>query len=777
MEAPKIENVPVGMRNIPNWLCWREEPDRETGKIKKIPVNARGFAYDPDSRKTLTAIDEARQAAEKLHCGIGFQFSNSPFVGFDLDGCFTNNELSPEAASIVEELDSYTEYSPSKQGLHIIVKADRLSVLRNKIKGIPGMKELEIYQEKRYFTVTGKVYGDLRPIAERTDKAQGIIDEYTALLPSSTGGIEDYNDELCDEPAEAVIERIRKSKDGEKFSRLFDDGDTSLNGNDRSATDQSLCNILARHTDGGGGTIREIWSRSALAQRDKFREREDYRKMTIGKAIAGYREYKKLQVAEDFRQAPTAVSYYVERLKKLHPESNPKYPPGDRGQSKLLADALKGKFLFVPERKEWLRYDGTRWAHDVEDVAANHVKYIADALLLYHAGLDGSQRDKGQLTAWFKWSSKSNRDRYLTDAQSEFPISAERFDKNIYLFNCENGTIDLKTGLLREHDPMDYITKKAPVKYDENVAFPRWGSFLNEITEGDSERAEYIQRVFGYCMTGDTSEDCFFIFYGARTRNGKTTLTDTVTGVFGDYSTASGYEIISTLRKHDGQKATGEIARLKGRRMTLISEPEKSLHLNAALLKTLTGGNTITAREMYEKQFDFKPQVKLIIDTNHKPGISDMTLFKSGRVRLIPFNRYFEEHERDTTLKKRFATEEAKSAILNWLLAGLASYKKDRLNPPQSVIAATELYSEESDRIGMFIKEHMESGEGYAVNRADVYRAYADWCAENNFQPESTKTFSNSLTERGIEVKFKRINGGKTGVNAVIGYRLLNGFE
>lgn len=219
-----------------------------------------------------------------------------------------------------------------------------------------------------------------------------------------------------------------------------------------------------------------------------------------------------------------------------------------------------------------------------------------------------------------------------------------------------------------------------------------------------------LQKLFGYGITGDTRHECMTILYGASTRNGKGTLCESVLKVLGSYGCTARPETIAQKNSTNSSQPSEDIARLAGVRFVNISEPGKGLVLNAAQVKSMTGNDTINARFLHENSFDFQPLFKLYINTNYLPAVNDMTIFTSGRVIIIPFERHFDESEQDKSLKKEFAKPEVQSAILNWLLEGYTLLQKEGLSLPQSVKDATSQYQHDSDKMVLFMEDCMEAG-------------------------------------------------------------------
>ena len=358
-----------------------------------------------------------------------------------------------------------------------------------------------------------------------------------------------------------------------------------------------------------------------------------------------------------------------------------------------------------------------------------------------------------------------------------YPLKASVFDGNKYLFNCANGTLDLTSLNFRPHDPADFITKMSTVNYDPNAVCPRWNQFVEEVMQGNKIVSQYLQKAIGYTMTGDTSLECLFILFGPTTRNGKTTTIETILRVMGEYGCSAKPDMLaSNFRSTSSGGPSEDVARLAGARFVGISEMEQKLTLNASLTKQLTGNGSITARFLRENSFDFRLQAKIFIDTNYLPNANDKTLFESGRLKVIPFRRHFEEHEQDKTLKATLADPENLSGILNWCVEGYRLFKKEGLEEPQDVKDATAQYEQDSDRIAQFIDSWMEEGKDeeyrpFEVSTRAAYRVYSRWCDDMNYRPDNYKNFRAAM-EKAFSVTLKRPNTGGEKISMIVGARL-----
>ena len=278
------------------------------------------------------------------------------------------------------------------------------------------------------------------------------------------------------------------------------------------------------------------------------------------------------------------------------------------------------------------------------------------------------------------------------------------------------------------------------------------------------EKALFLQKSMGYGLTGDTSEECFFMFYGATTRNGKGTLMETYMRLQGDYGRSARPETIAQKPTVNSSGPSEDIARLAGARVVNISEPGKQMVLSASMVKALTGNDKITARFLNENSFEYYPNFKIFINTNHLPRVTDQTVFSSGRVRVIPFERHFTEEEQDKGLKRKLSQADSLSGILNWCLEGLKLLQETGFDEPAAVRAATAKYQQDSDKISRFVADMMEPDIMGEIRTEDAYREYQAWCSRNGQYPEAMPTFKQAM-EAHAEIKRKRPKGAGKNAN------------
>ena len=295
--------------------------------------------------------------------------------------------------------------------------------------------------------------------------------------------------------------------------------------------------------------------------------------------------------------------------------------------------------------------------------------------------------------------------------------------------------------------------------------------------QGRTAVGRYLQKAVGYSLTGDTSLECLFIMYGPTTRNGKTTTIETILRLMGEYGRSAKPDMLaSNFRGPSNGAPSEDVARLAGARFVGISEMEQKLTINASLTKQLTGNGSITARFLHENSFEFHLQAKIFIDTNHLPNVTDQTLFESGRIKIIPFNRHFEDHEQDKTLKTTLTDASSLSGILNWAVEGYRLYKDEGLEEPDDVKSATAQYRQDSDRISQFADSWLEegkdeNGDKYEVPCKAAYRIYSHWCDDLNYHPDNYKNFRAAMEKKYAVITRRPKTGGEK-TPMIIGVRL-----
>lgn len=435
------------------------------------------------------------------------------------------------------------------------------------------------------------------------------------------------------------------------------------------------------------------------------------------------------------------------------------------GMSALFADAYDDSMRFCPQQKTWYIWKHRWEKQSGESAIHNRLQTLLNLLLLYCkevSFLDPSDEYIENYQKFIKSTRKYNTMKNIINTLScTVTIDIADMDSNPYILNTTTQAFDLSTGKTVEDIRKYNVTKMTTCSLPNflHTRCNRWYQFIDEIMDGDKEKAAFLQRALGYSLLGVNREECMFIAYGPKTRNGKGTLFSSLQNVLGeDYiGTAPPTLICETDggRKPDLNAPQPVLASLTGTRIVTMAESSKaSSLLDAANMKMMTGRDTLVTRGLFENAFRFVPQFTLWLNTNYLPPVNDDTVFSSDRIWVIRFDKHFDNESRDMDLKELFAAPENKPTILQWLIDGCNDYMKNGLNVPMCVRKETNAYREAHDRIGCFIKDMCEVGEDYKILRGDLYRIYRQWCvkAENQYKPLGSTTFYNEMSNKNYAV-------------------------
>jgi putative DNA primase/helicase len=424
----------------------------------------------------------------------------------------------------------------------------------------------------------------------------------------------------------------------------------------------------------------------------------------------------------------------------------PDEPWTQLGYAHRLIAVYGDRLRYVPAWKRWLVWDGRRWAHDRTGQAQRWAKLIArtmtDTVL---ANEDPAMRrdqypiaEKGETNAFVSGMLS------LASTAPQTAVDHEDLDADPYLLNCGNGTLDLRTGELRDHKQADLITKVTGASYDPQAPGGTFCGFLERVQPDEGMRS-FLARLLGHALEGRVAEHILPIFYGEGA-NGKSTLTTAVVAALGDYAGPAEAELL-TARSFDAHP-TG-VADLCGLRLARIDEGDKGRHLGEGTVKRLTGGDRLKARRMREDFWSFDPTHTFLMLTNHKPLITGTDEGIWRRVRLVPWDVVIPEEERDLDFGDRLVPE--LDHILAWLVAGHADWKANGLGEPEAVTSATTAYRGESDTVGRFIADRcMRHGE---ARSSDLFAEYQKWCAGEGEDAGTNKAFSTALEMKGFDKK------------------------
>lgn len=376
-------------------------------------------------------------------------------------------------------------------------------------------------------------------------------------------------------------------------------------------------------------------------------------------------------------------------------------------------------------KRGWWLWDGTRWARDESSEVMRYAKSTVRSLSEEAERLEGDDRDR-MLKHAFR-SEQANRVQavvQLAAGEPEIFVERDAFDAKPWLFNVENGTIDLRVTKLLAHNRTDLLTKLSPVEYDPRAVAPLWERFILDIMNGDAELVDFLQRAIGYAMTGETREHCLFFLYG-QGANGKSTLLEVLRALFGDYAQQSDFNTF-LARKSEGPR--NDLARMRGARFVTAVETDGERGFDSAVVRTLTGGDTIVARRLFEEFSEFTPQHKIFLAANNKPVVKEHSEGFWRRIRIVPFTVTFSQARRDTKLIKKLQKE--LPGILNWALIGCQKWQKDGLTIPKAIKRATSEYREDNDPVGEFIAQRIVKEPGAWMSTTELHKHYSEWWTE-----------------------------------------------
>jgi putative DNA primase/helicase len=417
---------------------------------------------------------------------------------------------------------------------------------------------------------------------------------------------------------------------------------------------------------------------------------------------------------------------------------------------------------YCPPWRTFLIWDGKRWKVDVAGDAVGLVKKSIKSLFdatvreIARVGHTADKETIAKLQATLRhctrWESAGRVEASLQMLQSEpgIPVLPDDLDKSPWLLNVDNGTIDLRTGELRPHKQEDYLTKLIPVRFDPAAECPLWKKCLDTWMMGNRDLIAYLQRVAGYSLTGDVSEQVVFLHHGGGD-NGKTTFANVLLDLMGEYGR---FAVNDLLLQRSGEAHLTERADLAGRRFVLCSEIDEGRKLAESLTKSLSGGEKLSARRMRQDLFQIEPTWKIHLAANHKPIIrgTDHAIWR--RIRLIPWNCKITADQKIQDLNHRLM-EEAEG-ILAWAVAGCLAWRKVRLSDPPEVLTATNEYRDEQDGLTTFISENCTKHPDLRTTPAALLDAFHKWAGDKTMTASRLK---GEMEKRGFT--YKKSNGAR----------------
>ncbi len=435
-------------------------------------------------------------------------------------------------------------------------------------------------------------------------------------------------------------------------------------------------------------------------------------------------------------------------------DDKPSDPYTDVWSSGLFFEKYGDVIRYCDALNGWFIWDGTRWKKDEKFQILSLAKNTAKQMYQ----MAKSKNDKFLFKHAVKSESETRLRAMVNLVRSEGEIAAisSQFDNDIYLLNCRNGTLDLRTGELHAHKKSDHITRRVEFDYKADAECPEWLKFLESIFQGDKELVSFMQKAVGYSLSGSTKEQCIFILYGVG-MNGKSTFLKHLFRILGDYAIST--PAMTLMEKHN-ETIPNDLARLKGTRFVTAVESGKNKALAEAQIKQLTGDDPISARFLHREYFDYFATFKIFLATNHKPNISGTDKGIWRRIRTIPFEKVISAEERDPLLDAKLSAE--CEGILAWAVKGFLLWQKDGLGDVLKISEATNEYREESDIIGGFVEECCELGPECKASSGALLKAAQLWARDSGLRSIRRNEFLDYLKKRGFE-KDRLTAGGDKG--------------
>ena len=770
---PRAEQIPSELKEQRQWVAWRYE--QREGKRTKVPISGlSGELARSNDPQTWCDFEEARSGAARYACdGIGFVVAETdPYCGIDLDHCIDEaGAIAPFALQVIADLHSYTERTPSGNGLRVWVKAALPHGGRKK-------GHVEMYDSLRFFTFTG---AHLETTPATIENRQAQVEALHAKVftrpaprqppaPSQPSNLDDAE----------LLRKAQQARNGDAFMDLWQ-GSVNRHAGDASAADLALCNYLAFWTGNDAGRIDSLFRQSGL-----YREKWDrvhystgatYGQHTIALAISGTANVYAPPGGRRHQPPPEPPEPQAILPETIMPDPQRRpevdlsgYPLTDLGNAERLLARHGDDLRYVPPWRSWLAWDGRTWRRDCEKPARGRdfgsaYRLMWDTVRQMSAQFEAApDAADGVRTAWRAHVKSSEGHRRILSCMESAarcqPLTISDLDQHPHLLPVRNGTVDLRTGKLLPHSRAHLITHYIDLPYHPEARCPAWDDFMSQVFSGDAELIQWIWKVLGYTLTGEVYERVMFILYGVG-RNGKGTLTESVRAYMGDYAATVDPKVLLQGRFDDG--APNEIAQLPGKRFVYTSETDSDRRLSEARVKSLADCGTIQTMAKYEAPFEFVPQFKLYLATNHLPTIRGTDKAIWDRIRTIPFARRFylpgEDHEADDlpadpAIRPRLRAE-VTGALARAVAGAMEFYQEGLLTHPK-VVQATREYKSASDLIGMFIEECCTTQDVCGeVMSGQLWLSYQRWCDRNQAPRGSRTAFGISLRERGF-ISFER---------------------
>ena len=438
---------------------------------------------------------------------------------------------------------------------------------------------------------------------------------------------------------------------------------------------------------------------------------------------------------------------------------------GDHLNAQRFVDAHGDRVRWAPELGRYYVWSGSWWAEDRTERVQDLAREVVDGLRTWVTEASGDEFRRR--AAHYTQSARAGRvEALLQVARPRLVVGVEDLDRHPFLLACRNGEVDLRTGELRPSDRAHLLTRGIAVEYHPDARSDLWAQFLATTFGGDAELIGYVQRSIGYAATGAVREHVALVWHGSGA-NGRSTLLGAAQDLLGELALTAP-DGLFTESQHEPHPE--RIAALRGRRLVTCFELENRATLAEGLVKTLTGGDRLSARELYGRRFDFAPTHKVVIVTNHKPRVrgTDESIWR--RLRLVPFEHTVRPQDQDGTLRQRLVSDHG-PALLAWIVQGAVAWYADGLGETRKVTQATAEYRAEQDTFSAFLEECTEESPRARTPVSELWQLWRTWCESTGERPGRQQSFTSALDDHGVELEVYRhqryarnvISGGGSG--------------
>ena len=779
-DAPKVEfeSIPDRLVDRDRWLLWRYEWRGD--KWTKVPINPlhghKDDPTDPDVSVSFSDIKTAYQS-DITSDGVGFVFDEcDKVVGIDIDDCRDpdTGETTDKADSIVSRLDSWCEVSPSGTGYHLYVVA-------NLPDGRNRHDDVEIYDEDRFFTVTGN-QANRAPdhVAERNDELAAIHADYVADETIDDGDNEPHQSSPVNISDSELVATAKDADNGDKFTRLWKGNTAGYDSH--SEADQALCTLLAFWTGKDKHRIDSLFRQSDL-MRDKW-ERDDYRQATIDKAVSLVSETYNPATTVDSPPEPkgltdedggsetgsngnTSRNLLTPKEVKLIADIGPDESIGKLSDKKIAAAVWK---LIKQSKRYHVRHDresGTIYGFDNDagvwkDDGVRNLRFACVEILDDHYGANILRELETRVRA--------DREKEITT--DDLGVEAGKIA-------VKNGLLDLSkaadgdSGAVRPLEPQDLATTRLPVEYDPDAPTDFCESFISDVVE--SGKLEAVQEYIGYCLhRGELPFNRALLLVGSGA-NGKSTFLSMVRELLGQQNTES-----KPVHQFDQQNV---VADLHGKIANIDADlSEGSLSKRGvAMFKRLLGDDTVSARQVYQEAFSFTPEAKHLYACNKVPDVSNLVTDDDQafwrRWIIVEFPRYFTPDERDPTLERKLTSDENLSGLLNWAIEGWSRLMEQGhfTNIETTADETRRLWQSWGESVDEFIVECLETDpDADNISTTAVNEVYREWCNREGKHAEPNRsTVTKKIKECGDDFGYKKRVRTTDKKNPANGYKKL----